>query len=289
VMPGKQAGETPRVDIDPARPSRKLDKQPLTDGPSTRTTLVVDRKANGSTETVVVRGGVQAGSRAKTYYRSVSDPALYAGAVLRSQLGAVGIDVAGKTRKGVLPVGFVELFAYRGRPISEIVQLFMKYSNNAVAETLLKGLGVHRGATGSWSTGRSVVATRLRELGVDTKGLALVDGSGLSYENRITPRSLVQALKIGRDSFAFGPEWMAALPIANRDGTLKNRAGTSLGAVRAKTGLLNGVTALSGYAARPVPSGEQEMLLFSILVNGYRVADDRAMDAMDRFAAELSR
>jgi D-alanyl-D-alanine carboxypeptidase/D-alanyl-D-alanine-endopeptidase (penicillin-binding protein 4) len=209
--------------------------------------------------------------------------------VLRSQLGAVGIEIAGKTRKGVVPGGFVELFAYRGRPISEIVQLFMKYSNNAVAETLLKGLGAHRGATGSWSTGRAVLVTRLRELGVDTTELSLIDGSGLSYENRVTPRSLVQVLKIGRDSFAFGPEWMAALPIANRDGTLRDRASASLGVVRAKTGLLNGVTALSGYAARPVPGGDQETLLFSILVNGYRVTDERAMAAMDRFAAELSR
>ncbi len=113
--------------------------------------------------------------------------------------------------------------------------------------------------------------------------LSIVDGSGLSYENRVTPRALVTALRIGEASFRFGPEFLAALPIAAADGTLEKRAASAAHQVRAKTGLLTRITALSGYAE--TASGEQRV--FSILVNGFTRTDEEVMDAVDLFAGEL--
>jgi D-alanyl-D-alanine carboxypeptidase/D-alanyl-D-alanine-endopeptidase (penicillin-binding protein 4) len=93
----------------------------------------------------------------------------------------------------------------------------------------------------------------------------------------------VAALRIGEASFRFGPEFLAALPIAATDGTLEKRTASSAHQVRAKTGLLTQMTALSGYAE--TADGEQRV--FSILVNGFSATDEEAMDAVDRFAGEL--
>ena len=113
----------------------------------------------------------------------------------------------------------------------------------------------------------------------------MIDGSGLSADSRLTPRSLVEALKRGASSFRFGPEFVAALPIAGRDGTLEHRTTASVDGVRAKTGLLKTqrVVALSGYAER----ADGEAIIFSILVNGYSGAADDAMRAVDAWVEVL--
>ncbi len=80
----------------------------------------------------------------KTYYRAVIDPLMYAGAVFRMQLEANGIAVGGAVVKGSAPSGAHELIVFEGFPISEIVQRFVKYSNNSMAETLVKVLGARQ-------------------------------------------------------------------------------------------------------------------------------------------------
>jgi D-alanyl-D-alanine carboxypeptidase/D-alanyl-D-alanine-endopeptidase (penicillin-binding protein 4) len=126
---------------------------------------------------------------------------------------------------------------------------------------------------------------RLVAAGADPAGFSVVDGSGLSYQNKVTARTFVEVLRRARLSFRYGPEFVAALPIANGDGTLERRAEGARGAVRAKTGLLTRVTSLSGYAELP----DGELAVFSIVLNGYRTSDSAAMAAVDRFVAELVR
>jgi D-alanyl-D-alanine carboxypeptidase/D-alanyl-D-alanine-endopeptidase (penicillin-binding protein 4) len=212
------------------------------------------------------------------------DPVRYAGSVLRAQLEANGIAVEGENRLGVVPESMVLLDEFEGKSLADAVQLFLKYSNNTMAEMLVKALGVRSAGVGSWSTGIAAVRAELDRLGIDVAGLSIVDGSGLSYQNRVTPRALVSALRIARASFDFGPEFVAALPIAAADGTLEKRTEGAANRVRAKTGLLTRITALSGYAM----SADGRPLVFSILVNGFTGSDEAAMAAVDRFAAELT-
>jgi D-alanyl-D-alanine carboxypeptidase/D-alanyl-D-alanine-endopeptidase (penicillin-binding protein 4) len=113
----------------------------------------------------------------------------------------------------------------------------------------------------------------------------LVDGSGLSRDNRVSPRLLVAALRAARDSFAYGPELLAALPIAGGDGTMSERAEGAAGRVRAKTGLLTGVTALSGLARR----ADGRVVAFSILANDYRGGGAAVRATLDAFAEALTR
>jgi D-alanyl-D-alanine carboxypeptidase/D-alanyl-D-alanine-endopeptidase (penicillin-binding protein 4) len=127
------------------------------------------------------------------------------------------------------------------------------------------------------------VRRRLEALGLDTSDARIVDGSGLSRRNRVSARLLVGALRTARDSFGVGPEVMASLPIAGGDGTLSERAEGAAARVRAKTGLLDGVSTLSGYAERP----DGRVVAFAILVNGFEHGAGAAMAAVDRFAEAL--
>jgi len=154
-----------------------------------------------------------------------------------------------------------------------------------MGETFVKALGVRDAGVGSWSAGIAAVREELERLGIDVAGLSIADGSGLSYQNRVTPRTLVSALRVAKDSFEFGPEFVGALPIAASDGTLEKRTASAAGRVRAKTGLLTRITSLSGYAK----SADGEPLVFSVMVNGFSGGDKAAMDAVDHFAFELTK
>jgi D-alanyl-D-alanine carboxypeptidase/D-alanyl-D-alanine-endopeptidase (penicillin-binding protein 4) len=244
------------------------------------------RTAEG-VEVVDVAGGLRAGDARDVFPRSVNDAALYAGSVFALQLEAVGIEVTGSVKRasGRLPV---TLATHEGRPLAEIVRLFMKYSNNSIAESLVKSLAVASGSVpGSWPAGIAALQAELGRLGLVTTGAVLRDGSGLSPDDRVSARMLVDALRLASDSFRFGPEFVSSMPIANRDGTLARRAAASADRLRAKTGLLSDqrVTTLSGYAEMP----DGEVAVFSILLNGHPGSSAAAIAAVDRLAAELTR
>ena len=141
----------------------------------------------------------------------------------------------------------------RSTSISDWIKVTNLKSNNAYANILLRYLG-----------GYQSVRQELTNLGVDAKGYRLKDGSGLSRNNLATPRTLVSTLRAmyhakGNDVF------IASLPVAGTSGTLKNRLRHTIaeGSVRAKTGTLRGVRALSGY----IDSPEYGVVVFSILTN----------------------
>jgi D-alanyl-D-alanine carboxypeptidase/D-alanyl-D-alanine-endopeptidase (penicillin-binding protein 4) len=141
----------------------------------------------------------------------------------------------------------------RSTSISDWIKVTNLKSDNAYANVLLSYLG-----------GSESVQQALTGLGVDVNGYRLRDGSGLSRNNLATPRTLVSTLRAmfnakGHDVF------FASLPVAGISGTLKNRLRHTLseGAVRAKTGTLRGVRALSGYVEHP----EYGILVFSIITN----------------------
>jgi D-alanyl-D-alanine carboxypeptidase/D-alanyl-D-alanine-endopeptidase (penicillin-binding protein 4) len=285
LIPGAAPGEPVRVMLDPPVPYFRVTNRASTGPRRARSTLAVERRAGDGVENVMVSGGVPAGGETETVYRSVLDPTRYLGAVLRMQLEANGVRVGGGLETGPIPADARPLLAFRGRTLAEIVRLFLKYSNNEIGEGLVKALAARSSEGGaSWKEGVDAVRVQLEQAGLDTRRLTLVDGSGLSYENRVPPRALVAALRLAHASFRFGPELLAALPIGAADGTLEKRAGGAGAALRAKTGLLTRVTGLSGMARR----SDGGVVVFSVLANGYRGGAEDAMDAMDRFVAVLT-
>jgi D-alanyl-D-alanine carboxypeptidase/D-alanyl-D-alanine-endopeptidase (penicillin-binding protein 4) len=265
--------------VDPPIPFLSLQNGATTGRPAS---LAISRIAAGGGERVTVSGKV---AESQVVYRSVGDGVRYAGAVLRAQLEANGIRVAGGERIGAAPPAAVTLLEHEGIPLAEILRRLMKFSNNHIAEMLVKAMGrAASGEPGSWANGLAAMRERLRQAGVDLGATQVLDGSGLARGNRISPRVFVSALRAAANSFSFGPELVGSLPLSGTDGTLQRRKAGAAGTVRAKTGLLNGVTGLSGYAQRR----DGTRLVFSVLANDYRCGDGEAMAAMDAFAEELT-
>ncbi|MCC5630634.1 D-alanyl-D-alanine carboxypeptidase/D-alanyl-D-alanine-endopeptidase [Nostoc sphaeroides CHAB 2801] len=151
-------------------------------------------------------------------------------------------------------------------PLSELLAETNLNSNNLYAEALLRALAVKKPRVNQTSAdvGLAAVKASLTQLGVDPANYILVDGSGLSRRNLVTPEAFVQTLRgIARTPTAY--IYRASLPVAGKSGTLKDRFQytPAEGIVQAKTGTLTGVVSLSGYMNAP----KYEPLVFSILVN----------------------
>ncbi|HEY0025791.1 MAG TPA: D-alanyl-D-alanine carboxypeptidase/D-alanyl-D-alanine-endopeptidase [Longimicrobium sp.] len=204
-------------------------------------------------------------------------------AALRQALVEAGIRVDGGAydadqREGAAPTHTV-LFTHTSPPMAEILAAFMKPSQNQIGEVLLKTLGAELRGTGSARAGVAVVDSLARAWGMPPRLLAQADGSGLSRYNLVAPAFLVTLLE--RESRSPHAQiFTASLPVAGRDGTLSSRMrGTPAeGNLRAKTGTLSGVRALSGY----VTTAAGEPMVFSILMNHHTLSSrdvDRVAEA----------
>jgi D-alanyl-D-alanine carboxypeptidase (penicillin-binding protein 4) len=138
----------------------------------------------------------------------------------------------------------------------------MKNSDNFYAEQIIKTIGAEVMGAGSWSNGIKAVKQFLCDIGIDATQLRMVDGSGLSRYNLLSPQLVVNLLK-----YMYSETFLTSLPMAGVDGTLKNRMkGTPLeGNLKAKTGTMSGVSALSGY----ITTESGDVIAFSIMINNY--------------------
>ncbi len=290
VAPGAAPGAPVLASIDPPVPYLQLANAARTGKANAASTLLVEREALAGAERVRVSGILPAGAAPDDVWRSVSDPLAYAAAVLRLQLEANGVHVVGGVRRGAAVPGANLLLAFEGLPLQQIAALFLKYSNNFIAECLLKWLALGpaplpTAPPASWAAGAEALRGQLVALGVPLGETHLVDGSGLSRANRVSARVLVETLRRGDAAFDAGPELLAGLPIAALDGTLAHRAEGARGRIRAKTGSLDGVTALAGFAR----SERGRDVVFAVIVNGARHGDEAASAAVDGVAAALVR
>jgi serine-type D-Ala-D-Ala carboxypeptidase/endopeptidase (penicillin-binding protein 4) len=139
-------------------------------------------------------------------------------------------------------------------PVGEVVREMLSWSDNTTAEMLVKELGFRSTGKGSWSDGLAAVQGSLRAQGVDVKGLNMVDGSGLDRANRVTCDVLLSTVRSQRVD---GP-FFRGLSVMGEYGTLRKRLrGTAAqGAVHAKTGSLNGVSSLTGFAQTVDQTGD---------------------------------
>lgn len=213
--------------------------------------------------------------------RVVDDPRSHAASVLASMLRARGVQVGAPPPGAGSKVGSDTLATIESRSLGDIVGQMLTESDNTTAEMLLKNLSAQTSdEPGSTRDGTARVLDYLRGLGVDTSGLAITDGSGLARSNRVTCSALQAVLgSSGLDSPVGN-----GLARAGQSGTLDTRMNGSIaeGRVQAKTGTLDQVSALAGWAR---PDGHPPVA-FSIVVNG--VETSRAEAAQDAVATALA-
>jgi D-alanyl-D-alanine carboxypeptidase/D-alanyl-D-alanine-endopeptidase (penicillin-binding protein 4) len=247
---------------------------------------------------VRVEGTIGSGVRDVWRQLTVSDPTMFTASVFRALLEERGLAVRGTVRKvgrpgrSALPRlsapfaskrGLRTLARHESEPLQSYLEVINKQSHNLFAELVFRSVG--RVVEGVGSTRASAAAVRgsLADLGLDTAGVVLVDGSGLSAENRVSARHFVGLL----EAMAHRPSWAqywGSLPEAGRPRELGRMYRTAAARnLRAKTGTIERVSALSGL----VRAADGERLAFSILLNGApSVARAKAVE--NRIGARLA-
>lgn len=265
--PGAKVGAKARVYVEPNTGYVELLNQASTSARASAYTLTASRIRGKNGDAVLIKGNIPLGLKEQHSYFNITQPALYAGQALKYFLEARGVKIAGReVRSQKAPSSALKLAEHESLPLREIVTLMNKFSNNFIAETLVKTLGRDiKGSPGSTAKGLEVILDESTRIGVNTAGFQIVSGSGLTRDNRTSAAQFVQLLNAAYLDFDVFPELLSSLPIAGRDGTLRNRMkGTSaFGRLRAKTGTIDGVSTLVGM----VQSRGGELLAFSVLMN----------------------
>jgi D-alanyl-D-alanine carboxypeptidase/D-alanyl-D-alanine-endopeptidase (penicillin-binding protein 4) len=238
---------------------------------------------------VVVRGQIALGDSASLTVAQHDPDYAYVSA-LTEALRDRGIVV----ERGAAPSGaaasgarFDTLFTMQSAPLAEILPNILKPSQNQIAETFLRTIGLERGTAGTAEGGRAVIQKQFDAWKIPSDGYVVADGSGLSRSDLISPEAIVGILETMRHSPNF-KVFYDALPIAGVDGTIRTRMQSTpaQGNLHAKTGTLSMVRSLSGY----VTTADGRMLEFSMLCNNWttpQAAVDKVQDAIGAALAAM--
>jgi D-alanyl-D-alanine carboxypeptidase/D-alanyl-D-alanine-endopeptidase (penicillin-binding protein 4) len=218
----------------------------------------------------------------------VHDPPLFATSCFGKIIQDEGIYISGRVRT-IDPQNskysyksFIPLCTHESPSLFEIAKPLNKESDNFLSQQVFRTLGAELKGKGSLKNSEAVIREFMEKAGIATEGLSMADGCGLSNFNRVTPRQLAEVLEY-MYSHREGKKFMATLPKAGVDGTLKYRlAGTK---VVAKTGTINENSSLSGY----VTTQAGQVLVFSIISNNHTLGQGFYKDMEDRIVNTLAR
>ncbi len=286
VLPGAVVGAAPRVILQPAGDYVDLVVTATTTRKGREQLAVAATPHKGRTR-IAVSGRIPLAHGGVVVRRRIDDPALFAGHAAKALLASVGIKVKGRVVVGVAPAKRKRLGRHTSRSLAVAAADVNKYSNNIMAEHLVRTLGKEKGGAGDWDAGRAVVNAFLEDRVGLRKGFVYRNGSGLFGDTAFSAADLVAVLRYVADLRPSMPEYEASLAIGGADGTLRKRMRKSPArSIRAKTGTLDGVIALSGY----VTFADGSRGAFSVLFNDVKArpwavwkVHDRLVDAMTRF------
>jgi len=206
------------------------------------------------------------------------DPATTAGKALARMLGTPDVPLI----DGTAPEGTPVIGQVSSQPMSVLLAQALENSDNVLAEALARQVAIARGAPPSFAGASAAIIEALEDLKIDTIGVEMYDGSGISTKDRVPPAVLAQvvALAVKGDTPALR-NLLTGLPVAGVSGSLEDRFqddGSKAGAgwVRAKTGSLEVTYALAGY----VPDVDGRILVFAFVSNGVGAGTRPALDAL---------
>lgn len=264
----RNKGEAAKLGLDFPFDFVKIEGKVMT-GSSTDVTW--DKKGKGDLEIVSLGGKIAADAPEWRKPFRIRNPSMAFGEALSQMLSSAGVTAKNKVSvsQGSCNANETADAVYESKPLSYVVQLMDKYSNNFIADSLVKVLDHEMNhKKGTAEGGIKVVRGELKRLGIDltSRGRNYVSGSGLTRDNSVAASDFITLLKYVHHEQLFWPEFLTSLPIASIDGTLKRKyAHTKAeGRLRGKTGTLNEVQSLVGV----YPNENGEWIGVVVVVNG---------------------
>ncbi len=288
IRPPKQAGESVEVTLSPAVDHFTIHNTVRVAQGAERK-ISVDRLPGS--RVLMIGGSTPPGTGAATEIIAVDDPALFAAEALAHLLRERGIVIQGAVRaahrlpgRAASPGSGFVLARRQSPPLMETLRVINKVSQNLHAEIVLREVGLFRQGEGSATAAQKEMTAFLSSLGVDKGEHSFEDASGLSRRTLVTPAAITTLLRFLHGG-EFGDLFAATLPAGGEDGTLASRfrAVRNAGAIRAKTGSISHVSALSGY----VVDGSVRRIAFSIVVNGFTAPASEIRSILDKIAVVI--
>ena len=279
LTPGEQAGNPVQAAVTPSTPDFTVANEVSTSAAEVKSDLTLTREPGSSL--VVVKGSLPAHGAPRKLVLAIQEPAQNAAAILKRLLEERGVRVAGAARArhdSAKPGGDpVVLAEHVSVPLGDAVKLINKISQNLHTEMLLRTVAR---LSGVWATTDDLMkppADFYAVAGIAPGDVIQTDASGLSRHDLVTPRAVVTLLSFAQKQAWFGP-YYASLPVAGADGTLEDRMKNTpaAGRIHAKTGSVEHVRTLSGFAE--APGGRR--LIFSFLSNNQGGKSHEAADAL---------
>lgn len=267
VNPAAKINEPAIIETNDSSGSISIENHVLTKTKATAcgVSFSLDEKNN-----LVVRGCVLEGQWAIQQEIAIRNPMAYAQGVIKKQLASLNITLEGEVLLGKVPAGALLIASELSKPISQLMADTLKPSDNLYADSLFLHVAEKlRGNPVNWNDAQASIKHFLQQqTGIQLSNAVLTDGSGLSRKGLITPSQTAALLRFLHDKFPLSYEYIAALPVSGRDGTLQKRfkKPTQQDLVRAKTGTMKGIVSLSGY----LYTANAHTLAFAIFINNVR-------------------
>ncbi len=281
---GALPGAPAIVSIDPDTDVVQTVQRARTVGRTGKIRVAVARP--GGSDTVYVDGTLPSRYFRYSVPLAIDDPPKFFGAALKSRMRAAGIELTGSVvERAVQPDNAWMLVASTESDLVPTMAISNKHSQSFYAEQIFKTMALEKTGRGTWDGAIALAKEFLAGMGLDPARYELRDGSGLSPYDRVAAGDLVKFLR-AMDSKPLGAAWRSTLAVSgDSEGSLRSRLldPVTRGRVEAKTGTLNGVSTLAGYAR--ATSGKT--YVFAILLNGPGVTESRGHAFQDRLVRTL--
>jgi D-alanyl-D-alanine carboxypeptidase/D-alanyl-D-alanine-endopeptidase (penicillin-binding protein 4) len=292
LHPAEHVGQLARIALAPPFENFVIDNRVVTIERGSRK-IQFYRSASG--RELHVWGAIPRADPGDVQELAIGDPALYAAEVLRDALLRRGVSIQGdaiarhrfpdetKESEPPLPVLLAE---HHSPPLVELLQVVDKVSQNLHAEVMLREASIASGRPGSREAGLTALDEFAASIGITPDQHQFTDGSGLSPRTLVSPAAITKLL-VHMDQSPHREQWLNLLPIGGEDGTLGSRfAGhAEASAIHAKTGTLDHVKAMSGYA----DTASNGRIAFSLLVNHFEEPSPAVTKAIDELVLSLLR
>ncbi|OFW15243.1 MAG: D-alanyl-D-alanine carboxypeptidase/D-alanyl-D-alanine-endopeptidase [Acidobacteria bacterium RIFCSPLOWO2_12_FULL_67_14] len=288
VTPGQSAGDPTTLSVEPHAGKRPLMNRSGTGAPGSAALLWPEQRPGETFLTIA--GSIPQGAAPVRLQVSVGNPTLWFAAVLRHTLLERGIEVVGDAfdiddvTPRPSPASATVLYTHRSATLAELARPMLADSINLYGEAVLR-LNTPPGAFPTNDAALAGLRGRMAGWGIPDDAWQVVDGSGLSRRNAVSPEVFVSILRRMHDPSGRSP-WLTALPAAGREGTLAERMKGPPAAdnVRAKTGTMSNIRTLAGY----VQTRDGERLAFAIMADGFEGSGRAAVEAVDRIVVRLA-